>query len=170
MSYLRVNARLSGRELDINALGVPVQNFIAGSSVNHRYGGGLIVGSFSGNMASDSIIDSAAGVLSVFYGATFWSNIVGQSGFYVQPLAAWNAGAASQQYNFKITFSQNGSLFYIRPYKQYSAYTYAARGVGTATAESFATATVPNYAATLAASTETFTIKYIALVISSPFG
>lgn len=88
MSYLRTNQKLYGTKLDAFAIGPGLLNWIEASyGTVKRLGwfGGMVVGSINGNNSAFS--ESAAGVISAYYGNTFISDLIQtNAGFKVVPV------------------------------------------------------------------------------------
>lgn len=119
-SYLRTNYRITGKEIDPDAIGGGILNFEATSGVSRRFHGGFIWGSFASNMTTTGIIPiSAYGAMQEYYGVTQVSNVWG-SGYRVQPVAAWPnltwPGTLSIWTKAVPTLSHDSSIAYLVPY------------------------------------------------------
>lgn len=111
MSYLRTNRRLTGRELDADALGGGIVNWLEGSMgspLNNRgarWHGGFVL--FSLNDNNSGLISIASdSILAQFYGVTFASNVLdGAQGFRVVPMAIHPVSIMSFLAVYSPTFS-----------------------------------------------------------------
>lgn len=114
MSFLRTNYRLTGKEIDIDAIGgamgESVGSFAGGPGTNRPFGG-FIMGSF--NSTAYSVIHpiSAYGAMSEYFGDGQFD-----SGYKIFPVMIRNAsipvgGTASVYYDF--IGSMSGSLFWV---------------------------------------------------------
>lgn len=86
MSYLRTNYRLTGGQLDIDAIGggIPAASIFGGAGTLDRHGG-LIMGSFASEV--DTYFDqSAFGAMSDWYGSVFATML--DSGHRIMPMGA----------------------------------------------------------------------------------
>ena len=93
MVYLRTNYRISGKELDADAIGRTLLNLSAGSDQMSgvRYGGGLMFYSWTFNSpptTSGVIPISAYGAMCQTYGPTITSGLIG-SGYRIGWVMAW---------------------------------------------------------------------------------
>jgi hypothetical protein len=114
MSYLRTNYRLTGKELDIDAiggaLGESAGSFAGGPGTNRPFGG-FIMGSYNGAAYATYHVISAYGAMSAYYGGGMFN-----SGYKIFPFMVKNAsvpigGTASVLYFYN--WSVSGSLFNI---------------------------------------------------------
>jgi len=116
-SYLRTNYRITGKELDAEAIGGGVvQGSWGGGAGTRREYGGFIMGSFNSTVYSVIHPISAYGAMSEYFGDGMFD-----SGYKIFPFAIWNGsipigGTASVGYHFMWTVS--GSLFWVIGNKQ----------------------------------------------------
>ena len=112
MSYLRCNYRLTGKQIDIDAIGggIALGSWGGGAGTNRAFGG-FIMGSINAN--NSVITDSAYGAMSHYYGDGQFG-----SGYKVVPVAFQYLGG-SVDYKVYTTMSFDGSVFALIPYKIY---------------------------------------------------
>ncbi len=86
MAWLRSNFRIKARDLDFDAVGLAINQYIAGSSVQtDRRFGGFVFGSFASQLAGVGFWNASAyELMGSTYGVTMVSNLLG-SGFKVIP-------------------------------------------------------------------------------------
>lgn len=126
MSYLRCNYRITGKQIDIDAIGggIVAGSWGGGPGTNRAFGG-FIMGSYNGPAYATYHVISAYGAMSQYFGSGQFD-----SGYKIFPFAVWDAsvpigGTASVGY--KYLWSVDGSLIYIRGVKEsvyYADYTY----------------------------------------------
>lgn len=111
MSYLRTNRRLTGRELDADAIGGGIVNWLEGSMgsplINRgaRWHGGFVLFSIQ-NVNSGIISIAADSIIAQFYGVTFASNVLdGATGYKVVPVAVYGISEMSYLHAYAPTFS-----------------------------------------------------------------
>lgn len=111
-SYLRTNYRITGREINADAIGGGAAlGSWGGGAGTRREHGGFIMGSFNSAVLSVIHPISAYGAMSEYYGGGLFD-----SGYKIFPLMVRNAsvpngGTASVGYFFDATVT--GSLFYV---------------------------------------------------------
>ena len=116
--YSRYNFRLTGRELDFDAIGGVIENWADGSSINTRRYGGLIAYSFDSTLVSAIHSVNTFDAMRSAFGATYVSNIVG-SGFKFWPIAIWDMSLDdSVIHYFRPSTSVTGSTILITGIKQ----------------------------------------------------
>ena len=116
--YARYNFRLTGRELDFDAIGGVIENWMDGSSLNTRRYGGLIAYSFDSTLVSAVHSVTAFDAMKSAFGATYISNVVG-SGFKFWPIAIWDQSLDDSVIHFfRPTGSITGSIVLITGIKQ----------------------------------------------------
>jgi hypothetical protein len=112
MSYLRTNYRITGKEIDIDAIGGGV---IAGSwgggAGTDRAFGGFIMGSFNGSAYATYHIISAYGAMSQFYGSGKFDSGYKIFPFMVKDASVPVGGTTSVGYDYY--WSVSGSLINI---------------------------------------------------------
>lgn len=124
MSYLRTNKQV-GKELDADAIGKGVAQWMAGSLINPLNGGGK---RFYGGLVMFSISDTnsvplsiaTVSVLASHYGVTFVSNVLGGgAGYRVVPIFINVASELSMPYRYApvYTISANDSTVLVDAYK-----------------------------------------------------
>lgn len=134
-SYLRTNYRVTGAQLDAEALGGGVvQGSWGGGAGTRREYGGLIMGSFNSAVLSAVHPISAYGAMSEYYGGGLFD-----SGYKIFPFAIFDGsvpvgGTASVQYIYGATIT--GSLFYVKGIKMSQSGTVKAGALGFASNES----------------------------------
>lgn len=116
-SYLRTNYRITGRELDITALGEAVMQgswgYAASGPGTRREHGGFIMGSMGG-VASVNPTISAYGAMSEYYGDGLFG-----SGYKIFPIVAYPGDTGSLaviQWSISATAAAN-SMIYFRTYR-----------------------------------------------------
>jgi len=117
LSYLRCNYRITGKEVDIDAIGggIALGSWGGGSGTNRAFGG-FIMGSYNGPAYATYHIISAYGAMSQYFGSGQFD-----SGYKIFPFAVWDAsvpigGTASVAYQY--AWSVSGSLIMIRGIKR----------------------------------------------------
>lgn len=158
MSYLRTNYRISGKELDYDAIGggVVAGSWGGGAGTNRGFGG-FIMGSFNSTVASTIHPISAYGAMSEYFGDGEFG-----SGYKIFPLMVKNAsvpygGTASVGYEFH--WSMSGSIFWVMGVKK-SLISITGTGLDAATNA------VP--AASLFASNESAHFVWAGWIVSGP--
>lgn len=116
-SYLRTNYRISGRELDITALGEAVMQgswgYAASGPGTRREHGGLIMGSTASGASVNPTI-AAYSMMSLYYGSGLFD-----SGYKIFPIAAYQVGTATQgiiQWSISATAAADSNI-YFRSYR-----------------------------------------------------
>lgn len=111
-SYLRTNYRITGRELDITALGEAVMKgswgYVGSGPGTRREHGGLIMGSSSAYSVNPTI--SAYGAMSEYYGGGLFG-----SGYKIFPIAAHQhaTGSAFQlQWSISATAAADSNIYF----------------------------------------------------------
>lgn len=91
MSYLRTNYRITGKELDINAIGGGVElGSYLGSVGTRREYGGFIMGSISASVAGEGATIEASDALSAYYGEGMFG-----AGYRIMPIVAHQVGTGT---------------------------------------------------------------------------
>ena len=115
MSYLRTNKKVAGQQLDANAIGGGIRNWLEGSMgspLNNRgprFYGGLVMFSIT---ATDSVPLSVAtdSILASHYGLTMVSNVLdGGTGFRVVPIFINVVSELSAAYIYAPVFTQSAA-------------------------------------------------------------
>lgn len=133
-SYLRTNYRITGGELDANALGGGlVQGSWGGGAGTRKQYGGFIMGSFASTMLTTTTPISAYGAMGSYYGDGLFG-----PGYKIFPFAVLDGsvpvgGTASVQYIYAA--STDGSIFYVKGIKISQSGTAKAGAVGFASEE-----------------------------------
>ena len=112
MSYLRTNYRITGKELDADAIGggVVLGSWGGGAGTNRAFGG-FIMGSYNGSAYATYHVISAYGAMSEYYGSGQFD-----SGYKIFPFAVWDASVpvgGGVSVNYKYYWSVSGSLMMI---------------------------------------------------------
>lgn len=107
--HLRANYRVTGKELDADAVGeAVVQGSWGGGAGTRRWCGGFIMGSFASAQPDSCLPVSAAGAIASFYGSD--GGLSNRTGYKIFPFAAWNAcgvGGSVAEF-FKLSVSVAG--------------------------------------------------------------
>jgi len=116
MSYLRTNYRITGKELDADAVGggVVLGSWGGGAGTNRAFGG-FIMGSYNGAAYATYHVISAYGAMSQYYGSGQFD-----SGYKIFPFAVWDASVnltGDVSVNYKYLWSASGSLIIIKGLK-----------------------------------------------------
>lgn len=163
MSYLRTNYRVTGRQIDITAIGgalASVGSFGGGAGTAREYGG-FIMGSFASAVYSVIHPISAFGAMSQYYGSGKFG-----SGYRIFPIMIKNAsqpigGTASVHYEFH--WSVSGSLFWIIGTKLSQVFD-SVSGTGVAAEKTIVT----DVAASVFASNESIHVVWAGWIVSAP--
>ena len=111
-SYLRTNYKISGRELDIDAMGGGVAlGSWGGGAGTRREHGGFVMGSFNSAVLSVIHPISAYGAMSEYYGSTMFD-----SGYKIFPIIIRNASVPADAITSVTYFyaaTMTGSTFYV---------------------------------------------------------
>ena len=120
MSFLKTNLRNKGTELEPDAIGGGIRNYLEGSMgspLDHRgprFYGGFVMWSIA-ETNSGVLSRTADSILASYYGVTFVSNILnGGAGFRVVPIAAYAISHEATQHIYHPTLSfGTGSVVFI---------------------------------------------------------
>jgi len=123
MSYLRCNYRITGKQLDIDAIGggVALGSWGGGSGTNRAFGG-FIMGSYNGAAYATYHVISAYGAMSQYFGSGQFD-----SGYKIFPFAIWDASVpigGTTSVGYKYLWSISGSLIFVKGVKESVYYEY----------------------------------------------
>lgn len=90
-SYLRTNYRISGKELDINAIGggIALASYVGSAGTRREYGG-FIMGSISASVVGEGATITASEAMSMYYGSALFGN-----GYRIMPIVAHQVGTGT---------------------------------------------------------------------------
>lgn len=161
MSYLRTNYRLTGKEIDVDAIGggVVAGSWGGGAGTNSPFGG-FIMGSFASTVLSALHPISAYGAMSEYFGGGQFG-----SGYKIFPFAIWDGSVplgGGVSVNYKYLWSVSGSLFWVIGLKFSEV---LASVSGTAGVEA---TVIDRLVATAFASNESVHIVWAGFIVSGP--